>query len=65
MYIYSPFDSSTYTFAELQAVQSSNQYIGRTNIYSYAVAETTRGIIFTNNGNYNMDVLKASVYGIA
>ena len=65
MYIYSPFDSSTYTFAELQSVQSANQYIGRTNIYSYGVAESTRGIIFTNNGNFNMDILTASVYGLA
>ena len=65
MIIYSPFDSSTYTFAELQSVQSANQYIGRTNIYSYGVAEATRCIIFTNNGNFNMDLLKASVYGIA
>ena len=65
MIIYSPFVSSTYTFAELQSVQSANQYIGRTNIYSYGVAESTRGIIFTNNGNFNMDLLKASVYGIA
>ena len=64
MFIYNPFDSSSYTFANLQSTQGHNQYIGRKNIYVYKVAESTRGLVFTNNGNYNMDILKASIYGV-
>ena len=51
MFIYNPFDSSTFTFAVLQSTQGHNQYIGRRVIYSYKVAESTRGLVFTNNGN--------------
>lgn len=64
MFIYNPFDSSTFTFAVLQTAQGHNQYIGRKVIYAYKVAESTRGLVFTNNGNYNMDILKASIYGV-
>lgn len=64
MFIYNPFDSSSYTFANLQSSQGHNQYIGRKVIYAYKVAESVRGLIFTNNGNYNMDILKASIYGV-
>ena len=64
MFIYNPFDSSSYTFANLQSSQGHNQYIGRKVIYAYKVAESVRGLVFTNNGNYNMDILKASIYGV-
>ena len=64
MFIYNPFDSSSYTFAVLQSTQGHNQYIGRRVTYAYKVAESTRGLVFTNNGNYNMDILKASIYGV-
>ena len=38
--------------------------LGGTSFYAYKVAESTRGLVFTNNGNYNMDILKASIYGV-
>ena len=64
MFIYNPYNSSSHTYAFLAASQGHNQYIGRKVLYVYKVAETTRGLVFTNNGNYNMDILKASIYGV-
>ena len=64
MFIFNPFNSSSYTFAVLQSTQGHNQYIGRKVIYSYKVAESTRGLVFTNNGNFDMDILQASIYGV-
>lgn len=64
MYIYNPFNSSSHTYAFLASSQGHNQYIGRKVLYVYKVAESTRGLEFTNNGNYNMDILTASIYGV-
>ena len=64
MYIYNPFNSSSHTYAFLSSSQGHNQYIGRKVLYVYKVAESTRGLEFTNNGNYNMDILTASIYGV-
>ena len=64
MYIYNPYNSSSHTYAFLSSSQGHNQYIGRKVLYVYKVAESTRGLEFTNNGNYNMDILTASIYGV-
>ena len=63
LYIFNPFDSSSYTFAKDQSTNAKPAFQGRKNIYVEKTAQSYRGIQFVaNSGNFSN--LAVSVYGV-
>ena len=67
MYIYNPFDSSSYTFVQSSSAgmfTSDTVLMGGKGIGVYKQASTVYGIRLTNSGPATYDYISASVYGV-
>jgi hypothetical protein len=62
IYLFNPYDSSSYTFYINQSNSFDGKMVGRKHIGVHKVAEQTSGFnFFVSNGTFSMDI---SVYGV-
>ena len=62
MYVYNPFDSSSYTFTQIQSGNYTSSFLGRKAIGVEKTAQSNRGIQFLTGGT--MNTLEVNVYGV-
>ena len=64
IYVYNPYNSSSYTFIQWQSVGYGSQMVGYKGIGVHDVAEQCKGVLFTEKVSNSLNNIKANVYGV-
>ena len=64
IYVFNPFDSSSYTFVQRQSVSYGTNMVGYKSIGMHKSAEQCKGVLFTEKVTNSLNDIKVNVYGV-